>query len=83
MIKFAGYVPSIYRGLTVKKGKVHDYFGMVLDYSKQGTVKVFMIKYPYSVPKEFPDHLSMTTDIPAADELFKLHNESEKHYLPE
>ena len=42
--KFSGYLSSIYRGLTVHRGKVQDYLGMDLDYIKKGTVKVYMIK---------------------------------------
>ena len=28
--KFAGFLPSIYGGLTVHRGKLHDYLGMDL-----------------------------------------------------
>ena len=44
--KFATYLVSIYgEKLSVKRGKVHDYLGMDLDYSKKGAVKVPMSKY--------------------------------------
>ena len=42
--KFARCLSIIYGGLTVHKGKVHDYLVMELYYSKQVTVKVSMIK---------------------------------------
>ena len=47
--KFAGYLSSIYRRISVHRGKIHDYLVIELDYIKQGTVKVFMIKYLYSM----------------------------------
>ena len=47
--KFAGYLSRIYGRITVYRIKVHEYLGIDLDYSKQGTVKVSMIKYLDSV----------------------------------
>ena len=44
--KFAHYLSLQYgKKLTVKRGKVHEYLGMDLDYSRKGAVKVSMIKY--------------------------------------
>ena len=44
--KFACYNSSIYRkGFKVKRGRVHDYLGMYLDFSEKEGVKVSMIKY--------------------------------------
>ena len=31
--------------LTVTRGKIHDYLGMILDFSEEGKVKVDMRKY--------------------------------------
>ena len=70
--KLAGYLPSI---LTVQRGKVHDYLGMDLDYTKQGTMKVFMIKYLYNVLKEFPNNLSTIAATPASDHIFTVQYE--------
>ena len=81
--KFAGYLSSIHGRLTVHKGKVHDYFTMDLDYSKQVTVKLSMIKYLDSVLQEFPDHLVTTAATPEFDHLFKIRDESETQYLLE
>ena len=47
--KFSGYMSSIYGGLTSHRGKVNEYLGMNLNYRKQVTVKVSMIKYLDSV----------------------------------
>ena len=48
--KFAHYLSLQYgKKLTVKLGKVHEYLGMDLDYSRKGAVKVGMIKYLQNV----------------------------------
>ena len=67
--KFAGYLSIVYGGLEVHMLKVHDYLVMDLHYSDQLTVKLSMIKYPYSVLQKFPDHLGATAATPEADHL--------------
>ena len=42
--KFSGYMSSIYGGITLHRIKLHDNLGIDLDYRKQVTLKVFMIK---------------------------------------
>ena len=42
-----------------------------------------MKKYLDIVPQIPPENLSMTAATPEADQLFKVHDESEKQYLPE
>ena len=81
--QFSGYLSSIYWVLIVHRGKVNEYFEVYLEYSKQGTLKLSMIKYVYSVLQEFPEYLGATTSTPAADHLFKVRNESETRYLIE
>ena len=50
IIKFAHYLSIQYgKKTTVKRGKVHEYLGMDLDYSRKGAVKVGMIKYLQNV----------------------------------
>jgi hypothetical protein len=83
LTKFASYLSSIYGGLAVHQGKKHDYLGMDLDYSEKGKVKISMINYINNVSKEFPEHLGATATSPAADHLFKVHDESEAQLLPE
>jgi hypothetical protein len=41
-------------GLTIHRGKTHDYLGMQLNYSVKGKVKVGMIKYVSEMFKHFP-----------------------------
>ncbi len=40
--------------LTVIRGKVHDYLGMTLDFSKTGKVVIDMIDYVETVLEEAP-----------------------------
>ena len=80
--KFAGYLSSIYGRLIVHRGKVHAYLRMELNYTKQGTVKVSMIKYLYIVLKNLPENLGAAAATLVSNHLFKVHYESETHYLP-
>ena len=41
---FSGYMSSIYGVIKLHRGNVHDYLGMYLDYNKQGTVDISIIK---------------------------------------
>ena len=81
--KFVRYLWSIYGGLTVPWGKVYDYLGMELNHIKKATVKLYTIKYLYSVLKELQYHLDMAATTPAADHLFMVRDEGTPQYLPE
>ena len=56
--------------LNVSRGKVHDYLGMTLDFSKPGQVTVTMIDYIKTVLSEIPDEMIGTAATPAANHLF-------------
>jgi hypothetical protein len=43
------------------RGKIHEYLGMELDYTKVGKVKISMIKYVENMLKEFPLNLKAQT----------------------
>ena len=74
--KFEVYLTSIYLRLTVHRVKVHEYWGMDLDYRKQITVNISIIKYLGSVVKYLPDRLGTTTATLESDHFFKLRYES-------
>ena len=40
--KFSVYLYSIYVGLTLNSGKLHNYLGMELEYKNQLVVNIFM-----------------------------------------
>ena len=82
--KFPHYL-SLQNGkkLTVKLGKVHEYLGMNLDYSRKGAVKVSMIKYLQKVEDEFPMEITGTAKSTACKHLFHVRDNDypRKHYL--
>jgi len=79
--KFATYLSSIYgKKLSVKKGKVHDYLGMDLDYSEKGSVKVSMVRCTGKVWRGFPEKVTGSTASPAQNHLFKVRDESDPGY---
>ena len=67
----------------MNRGKVHDYLGMDIKYSKQGTVKLSMIKYLDSVIQEFPENLGATAITKVAEPLFKVRDDRKTQYLTE
>lgn len=56
------------------KGRVHDYLGMVLDYSSQGEVKIDMRYYVKQMLQDFPEEIKKTEWVknPATANLFKV-----------
>ena len=75
--KFAEYLTSIYGGSTVHSVKLHGSLGMNLDYRKQVTVKVSMIKYLDIFLQELLEHLITTSATLEAYHLFTLGDEVE------
>jgi hypothetical protein len=64
-------------------GKVHDYLGMIFDYTQDGKVLVNQIEYIKSIIEDFPEEIKRTRTTPAADYLFTVRDESEAKKLPE
>jgi hypothetical protein len=58
-------------GVTVAthQGKVHDYLGMIFDYSEKGMM-INMIEYIKSIINNFPEEITAVRTSPAADHLF-------------
>ena len=81
--KLAVYLEDIYGGLLVKRGKVHDYLGMTLDFSKKRSLQVSMIPYLNNILQEFPEKLGDIATSPGADHLFKVRPKEEARILPE
>ena len=84
MTKFLLAMAKIYGpGVTVTRGKILTYLGMAFDYSTPQTVKVLMIKYAKQVLDNFPEAITSTSSLPAADHLFVVRDEGEAKLLPE
>ncbi|KAL7564112.1 hypothetical protein ACA910_012384 [Epithemia clementina (nom. ined.)] len=65
--------------LTVHRGKVHEYLGMTIDYSKPGKVVFSMHQYVVDLLKECNDELlTGHPQSPAANHLFEVNTDAEK-----
>ena len=65
--------------LTVSQGKVHEYLGMTIDYSKKGKVKFGMKSYIDELINECPEDLKKgVCTTPAATHLFEVNNKEKK-----
>jgi hypothetical protein len=60
--------------LTQSRGKVHDYLGMTLDYSKPGQVTVDMVDYLKMVLSDLPANMVGRAATPAANHLFHVND---------
>ena len=58
--------------LAENTGKVHDYFGMIFDFSDRDNVKINMTKYLTKVIVDFPEEICGKAATPAGDHLFKV-----------
>ena len=58
--------------LSITRGKVHEYLGMTLDFSKQGTVEIKMDKYIKDMLDGVPDDMKGESPTPAANHLFQV-----------
>ena len=70
-------------GISVKRGKVHDFLGVDYDYSEKGSVKVSQIRYLSSILADFPEKLGEPAATPAADHLFKVRDPADARLLDE
>jgi len=63
-----------------KRGKIHEYLGMKLDYTHKGKVIIDMIEYVESMVKSFPekDLQGIKVKTPWNDNLFKVKDKSPK-----
>ena len=54
------------------KGKVHDYLGMLLDFSEKGNVRVTTPKNIQIVPETAPIDMGGLSETPATNNLFQV-----------
>ena len=64
--------------MTVRRGKVHDYLVMKLDFSSQGKFVIDMEQYLNNILKDLPDDMNGLATTPAADHLFKVRDNAPK-----
>lgn len=65
--------------LTVHRGKVHDYLGMVIDYSTPKKVHIKMTNYVEQIINEAPDWMNGIAPTPAANHLFTINDTNPCH----
>jgi hypothetical protein len=58
--------------INKSRGKIHDYLGMVLDFTKQGEVAVTMVDYIKSILNDVPNDMKGCAATPAANHLFQI-----------
>jgi hypothetical protein len=82
--RFGDWLSETY-GLTVvaHQGAVHDYLGMIFDFSVKGKVMINMIKHIKNIIADFPEEITAIRTSPAADQLFTVRDESLAKLLPE
>lgn len=81
---FATEMKKVYGDkLTINTGKIHDYLGMMIDYSEKGKVQVSMIEFIKKTIAAFPEEIISKSETPAADYLFRVREEGEAKYLEE
>ena len=72
------WIERRYGKMQVSRGKIHNYLGMVLDYSSSGEVKVNIIKYIKDTIEGFIELISGGAATPAASHLFEVNEDGVK-----
>ena len=60
--------------LTIRRGKLHDYLGMVLDFTNPGKVVIRMEDYIRNMLTQLPEDMEGVATTPAAEHLFKVND---------
>ena len=58
--------------LTIRRGKIHDYLGMTLDFSIDGKVQINMEDYIRTMLAELPEDMAGVATTPGAEHQFKV-----------
>ena len=64
--------------LTTTRGRVLEYLGMTLDYTKKGKVKISMYDYIDKLLLELPSDMNGSVKTPAASHLFSINKDAKK-----
>jgi hypothetical protein len=63
--------------LTCTRGRIHEYLGMTLDYSKKGKVKIKMLDYVENMLADRPSEMDGEAPTPAANHIFTVNDNQE------
>ena len=69
--------------VAIHRGKVHEYLGMIFDFSPKRKLMVTMMEYIKNIIKDFPEEIVGTKTSPATDHLFTVRDPSLAKVLPE
>ena len=64
--------------LTINRGKIHCYLGMVLDYSMNGKVQISMHDYVRDLLASLPEDMTGKSTTPAGNHLFAMNPNAER-----
>ena len=64
--------------ITVTRGKVHDYLGMTLDFTKPGKVMIKMLEYIDSFLEQLPTDINVEASTLTVEHLFTVNDEPKK-----
>jgi hypothetical protein len=64
--------------INKSNGQIHNYLGMVLDYTKHGCVRINMTEYIKMLLYDMPNEMIGTAATPASSHLFVVNEDSEK-----
>ena len=73
--KFASWLEKMYgkyKAVEPTRGKVHDYLGMIVDFSEDEVVKINMVKYVENMIRDFPSEITKKSKTPASDNLMDI-----------
>ncbi len=79
ILNFVKCIKDIYGdNLAENVGTTHDYLGMTFDYAFEGEVQINMCQYLLKMIADFPGEITGVSATPAADNLYKVREDSEK-----
>jgi hypothetical protein len=82
--RFGDWLSETYSVIAVaNQGAVHDYLGMIFDFSVKGKVMINMIEYIKNITANFPEEIAAIRTSPAADHLFTVRDKFLAKLLPE
>jgi hypothetical protein len=84
LTKFLCYLAKIYGPkLTMHTGQKHNYLGVDLEFTAEGSLEVSMVKYLGNVIKGFPETITGMATSPTGDRLFDIQDEKDVRPLKE
>jgi hypothetical protein len=82
--RFRDWLSETYGVMVVAhQGAVHDYLGMIFDFSTKRKVMTNMVEYIKNIITDFPEEIMAIRTSPATDHLFMVKDKSLSKPLPE